>query len=1103
MKVTPALLLKCFILMVLALLALLVVADAYIEVIGIPAPLIRRAQTRIRDEWGVSMEAGRVRLGLLRGGHAEDIRLSWPGRRHTSLRARRLSFRPSVGALLTGKLRPGTVTIHEGTLERASTAEAGAPRQLALHILHAQGQFDGNDLKRFSLDGQFGDMGIRAEGCVLDLLGSRPHSPVTRARSMTQKNDEDTWVAQVVDQLGALNLDPARAQIELDVRASASMPSVTVISGRLALRDMLYRSTVVRLLEANITYRQQELKVSDILMLTEGGDRAEGEITIWLDDRLVAGQISGEVRTATLRQAMPPDRASDNWLLQSFNTPHPLTFQAELQPSPLTLKEARASGQVAGRHVRVRGVPASQVSAQVAYADGCLAVTDVNIQWSEQPAQTDMTGAFSWWPAEKQIAGEAQGVGSLLTRLPPLTTGASHILSRINWGGTPPRISCKLARSPLDWRQWNGDVLFATAEVRYEGWHVHRTSGKLGLRAGTLELLQSRLDWNDEGTNALELKGHVNVTQLLDEARATCTADIVCRVTPPAQPGQVVAPPSSEQPKATVTIMVDRCGPAVLLSGDLDGLFRPAELYRVLQGPLRLPHSKMAARIREFGAPATVKLHMEPCEWPIQTWAIRGTIAAKDVGYKSLKVQSVDARVQVTPKQILFREIRATTQAGDAISLDVDVNLDPPALWLKDGVLRGDPGLAAVFIEAPKGRSLYEAIWRDFEWDAANPPTVKLGRLVNRFDPVSRDWDLRMDAHIDVENARYRKVDTSAISANVQLMLPGAVSISDVTIQRGESVAKGDVRILTEGVPSCRFELTELKGGCTPKSILRTIRPGWETILADFTFAPDTEVTCRGTFFLDDQPELRLDRGTVITSSCRYKSVEFRSVNGTWGVNGKQVVWDVPKAQLYGGEASVTGHFDATLNHGGLALKLSQVQLKDLLGDLGVSGDNDAITESKLAGNCRLTFLRGWSGMDLQLSGNGRIRISESNLWSIPLFAQLGQLVRLSSLGRISALEADLDFNGERVVVPSLSTNGTIISLSGNGEYSWQSDKLNFRVHGETLKKVHALSFVLRPLSWVFDAQLTGTVADHRWRMISVLEKALSGIGKNDVNDVE
>jgi len=141
--------------------------------------------------------------------------------------------------------------------------------------------------------------------------------------------------------------------------------------------------------------------------------------------------------------------------------------------------------------------------------------------------------------------------------------------------------------------------------------------------------------------------------------------------------------------------------------------------------------------------------------------------------------------------------------------------------------------------------------------------------------------------------------------------------------------------------------------------------------------------------------------------------------------------------------------------------------------------------------------------MDLQLSGNGRIRISESNLWSIPMFAKLGKLVRMSSLGQISTLKADLDFNGERVVVPALSTDGTIISLSGNGAYSWQSGNLNFRVHGETLKKVNALSLVLRPLSWVFDAQLSGTMEDHRWRMISVLERALSGKEATDVNVVD
>lgn len=1102
MKVKLALLLRCFALLIITVLALLIVVDAYFELVGVPAPLVHKAQSHLRDEWGVKLEVGRLRLGLLRGGHAEDVRASGGREVNVSLQAAKLSFQPSLGDFVTGRFRPDTVTIREGTLAMCGNGLTPSSRECILQIREAQGDFDGDDLSSFSLNGQLGNVSVRATGCILDLLGKKSHSPVTRARSTSEGDPGMTWFSRIAERLNDLNLNPARAHVELDVRACASTPSVTSVSGRIALRDVIYRSVVVRLLEADVKFARGEVTVGDALLLTEGGDHMEGGLTVWLDDRLIAGRLAGEVRPATLRRVLAPQPVADNWLLQSFDAHQPLEFEATLQPSPFTRDGVRLSGSISGRHIRFRGVPASRLSAQISYAGDRLTVDNLEVQWSEKPGQSDLVGSFMWWPGRQQIAGKAYGLGGLLARLSALGADVPQALQKVNWGPNPPRIGFELAPSPVDWRRWKCEIPFAADDVRYGRWDVHRLSGTITLSSGTLGLREGRLDWDEKGTGSIGLNGEVSLTELLDHSRAACRVDLTCllpsRVEPQAQDGGPNA-----QPRATALIAIDRSGPTTTISADLEGVFRPAELYQALRAPLRLPHSRIAARIIESGPPAEVKLHLEPCKWPLRSWLVQGKIEAKDIGYKSLKIRSVRADLHATPEHILFQNIEAITQAGDTLSLDIDINLDPASLWLRDGVLRGDPGLVAVFIEDRKGRSVYEAIWRDFEWDDANPPTVRLEKLVHRFDPVSRDWDLRMKAHISIENAKYRDFDTSAISADIHLSLPGAVSISNVEIRKGKSLAKGNVRILTEGLPSCRFQLSKLSGGCDPKSILRVIHPGWEGILGDFTFAPDTEITCRGTFFLDEQPNLRLDRGTLATSSCRYKSLEFRDVNGSWGVDGTHVMWNIPKARLYGGEASVTGHHDAMLNQGGLAVKVSQVKLVDLLSDLGVTADSDSLSQSRLAGNCRLTFLRGWSDMDLQLSGNGRIRISESNLWSIPIFAQLGQLVRMSSLGRISAIEADLNFNGERVVVPALSTNGTIISLSGNGEYSWQSGKLNFRIHGEPLKGVRPLSLVLRPLSWVFDAHLSGTLEDHRWRMISVLEKALSGKGTTDVNVVD
>ena len=140
----------------------------------------------------------------------------------------------------------------------------------------------------------------------------------------------------------------------------------------------------------------------------------------------------------------------------------------------------------------------------------------------------------------------------------------------------------------------------------------------------------------------------------------------------------------------------------------------------------------------------------------------------------------------------------------------------------------------------------------------------------------------------------------------------------------------------------------------------------------------------------------------------------------------------------------------------------------------------------------------------LQLTGNGKLNIADGNLWTVPILAQLGKLLditflsrlsggRLSGLGRISALDADLEFKGDRVAVPRFSTDGTILSLQGQGDYWWPTGKVDFSVKGETLSGVNVLWVALKPLSWVFDARLTGTLDKHDWRMASGLRRVLTG----------
>jgi hypothetical protein len=170
--------------------------------------------------------------------------------------------------------------------------------------------------------------------------------------------------------------------------------------------------------------------------------------------------------------------------------------------------------------------------------------------------------------------------------------------------------------------------------------------------------------------------------------------------------------------------------------------------------------------------------------------------------------------------------------------------------------------------------------------------------------------------------------------------------------------------------------------------------------------------------------------------------------------------------------------------------------------------------EGSISAHCRLQILRGWAGRDLQVYGDGNLSVTQADIWRVPLFDPLGRLLdvsflsritggKTSGLGRITRLDAELGLNGDRMIVRSLTTDGTIVSLRGRGEYCWETDRLRLTVSGETLDKAGIVGWIFRPISWAFfNAELTGTSKDNKWRLSTVLSKALpggSGEGSDDV----
>lgn len=120
--------------------------------------------------------------------------------------------------------------------------------------------------------------------------------------------------------------------------------------------------------------------------------------------------------------------------------------------------------------------------------------------------------------------------------------------------------------------------------------------------------------------------------------------------------------------------------------------------------------------------------------------------------------------------------------------------------------------------------------------------------------------------------------------------------------------------------------------------------------------------------------------------------------------------------------------------------------------------------------------------------GSGDLKIIDIDLWSIPVLSSLQSLIdeswSLNKFGKITSLESKFTIDNDHIHTDSIETNGNIFSLTGKGDYYWESTKHSFTVQVKVLKNAlpfKLVSFAFSPLSWFFEAQLTGDKNSSKW----------------------
>ncbi len=817
---------------------------------------------------------------------------------------------------------------------------------------------------------------------------------------------------------GSLAFDPERPR---DLR----------LSGEINLSGLIYRGFFWPRVEGGITAEQGRWRFHD-LHLVVGESRLRGDLEYDWESGKVKANLGGRAEPRTLAQLFDFSWPAGELAGLEFLAPPEVEIMFDI---PLDdPKAGRMEGAIESTSLRYGSILLRNLSGKLAYENEALEFSD----WRVTPfagsigVQDEITGEAVYSLENKLLSARIQGRvrGAVLRRAIRDSTYYPDWLRGLDFNFTPVDFQFHLDDSPLSPEDWRGRAELEAGEFKFRQAGIENLSGQF-------EFVEGRI------------KTYSPLVVSLSE------------------PGEEVAFEFNLEPARRQ------------ISGRITGGVDFTSLY----SELALPSVRQLEILKFSGPPPRFDLTIKPSPlFDPLSWRVEGWVTGEQVEYDGLKMDKVEARAEKNGNKVRFTDIAATLPRFDYFSLDfLEVTLDHPEVRLA-GEIVGDPKDVDIFVGRGDARRVFNEVWRDFEWPE-KPPRFEIENLhYQRYPDGERRWMVDMQARAVGENIIYRGAKMDHISAMFDLDLPKQARITEIEIRddperEDERQDKLDGELVFElgKNPSWQFEC---RGNLAPVRIFSAVGPGADDIFEDFHFSPQTDLEMNGTVYMRGEGKANIS-GNFSSLGFEFLNISFGEHDLEWELAGRDLRWRLQNTELHGGQAEGSGSYNTFTRSGYVDFELADVGISELFYDFE-GGKPDA--DLGLLTSSAQIYFQQWDGdSEVSISGNGKVRVREAEFWEAPLLKNLGDALGLGRLGRISELDAKLEFIGDHISVKDLQTDGTILSLQGGGRYYWTDHHVDFLVRGRTLRSTAFLGMVLRPLSWFFEARLKGPINEAEW----------------------
>lgn len=880
------------------------------------------------------------------------------------------------------------------------------------------------------------------------------------------------------------------ANISFSAACDALDLAATTVHGDFDLNYSRIGEILVTKQRGQFRYAGQKLHFENLHWLLNNDERLMADAVLNFAARTVAAKFQGRLRPDTVLSLVNPWGAV--WP-DFLSCPLPIDFQGQLPETGWDLSQAEPSLQGSVASLTLFGSTLPQTSFNLQLQNQNIILSDLLLSFDYHQNRF-VRGNLNWNYQRRRLSGDLSAQLNLAALLKNYGLSDSQtVLTFADWDDV--RLTIRLQESPLSWQGLRLQGHLQEQYWRGFNYTVYALSLPFTLADGILSI--------DNASAGIDNPLHDNIDC---SVRIDLEAALASRVLRPAfelalrpHPEDVVAPG-----RLSGECEID-CPRGTLAISNAQGSLLPERLLTEFPRLRKIIPLQLDSLL-SCPQPLQLQFAVPAFTWDKpQTGRLLLHCRGNGISFNGLDIHAVSADAEITLEETRFQNIRGLINDDEMVSLDLLLKHDPPLLNISNALIQGKPDFIEAFIFSPFAVTVYQSIWEDVSWSPTRQPTIYIPSMIYYEDPLNdNNWILQLDCDLAITDAAYKSFPVPQADISLQLQLPHELIIAPIVLSTANGDIKARVNCTFSEVPHCEFFVDETE--CSPDTILllQSINDDWKDFLTNFTLHEQAKIRCQGAVSFVSPPEIKLS-GSLTAPECTYRNFRLREVSASWKYSDDQLFWDVSEAEFLSAAVQTTGHYDFRAQSGETLLKIRDLPLQEanaLLFPAFNGGQADSLS-GRLNSDCKLKLLHHWAGMPLYLEGDGHLKLREADLWRVPLLGSLSSILALgtmnifagnstASLGTISELTADFNFKGTRVVVPSFETNGTFVSLSGSGEYSWLTDELRFLVQGHALRNVNILSFMLKPLSWAFDAELQGTSKKPEWKIRNPFSRVFS-----------